>query len=127
MTTYATDADVLQEYPDAVPLLADSDLGSFLRPRGLVYRDINLALKRRSPSIDAPGDLDDLSELIRCEVFGVLAHLFRQCASKPGYSGNDWYTQQADYYRARYDAELASPLSVDGDYPHVGAIRIRRA
>lgn len=123
MTTYATDADVTLEYPEVANLLHAGVTVEGMRE--LVYSDINRHLARRLGIAVADLSLYDSTELTRCEVFGVLAELFRRNASRPG-KESDWHTQQAIWYQQRYADELSAPVQVNGDLPTIGEIRLYR-
>jgi hypothetical protein len=121
-TTYCTDADIVAEWPTAVADL-NGDVATFEPVRILVCADIESQLARRQTPI-APGDLTNTDELIKCEVYGVLAKLFLRASS----TNDDFYAKQFKYYNEEYNSELRAPLSVADEVRKVsgGSIRVRR-
>lgn len=108
-TTYCTDDDIVAEWPYAVDDL-NGGAASFDAVRVLVKSEIDDTLWRRDEPID-PSELEDTTELMRCEVCGVLSKLFQRAASTQG----DFYLSQWEYYRKEFSEELAKPVTVGGE------------
>jgi hypothetical protein len=106
--TFCTDAQILAEWPDAASL--NGGVATFDDLRVLVKADIVDSLYRRDPPIEED-DLEDSTELMKCEVYGVLARLFLRAESVEG----DWYSGRFKYYREEYSEQLAMPVSVMGE------------
>ncbi len=107
-TTFCTDAQVLAEWPDAANL--NGGVATFDDLRVLVKADIVDTLSRRDPPIYET-DLQDSTQLMKCEVYGVLAKLFLRAESVEG----DWYSGRFNHYRDQYAEQLAMPLDVAGE------------
>ena len=101
-TTYSVDADITTSDPFAVSMRPATD-SDFDRLRVLAYDEINRALVRRRPSIDAPGDLTDRSQLTWCEVCGALAYLYSDAVAR---TGDDVLKWRYDLWSGRFRAEV---------------------
>ena len=120
-TTYCEDSDILAEWPKAGDDL-NGGSSDFDTVRVLVSADIESQLASRSTPIE-PSELTDPDELLKCEVYGVLAKLFMRAHSTP----DDAYWKLRTYYNDQYNAELLKPLSVADEVRKVGfSMRVRR-